>query len=826
MMQIKNHPLKSIQYLDSLLVIARKKGRRETTTSMDTLKDIFSIDLLPSNRKLRYFANQPWIASYTYHTQNNVQSPIPPTHAYASAPPADLMAMWLLEDGIKTRFAQFLEVLEDGLHDSMVHIKRARMVTVYELLVASPEAETTLLSMLVNKLGDSDRKIASKAQFLLNELLDKNPGMKIAVIKEVERVIFRPHVKQRAQYYSLIFLNEMLFTDGEYMLAQALIGIYFTLFTATITEAIPTIDDRAVSRKKFLQRNQKRLKSGAKGVKGDKVRKAAAKNQDEGLSKKLLGALLTGVTRALPFARAVPEGDDAAREAIDGVVMDHTATLFKLVNATLEDNLGHFAVAVQALALLHQVIPLHAELQSRFYQTLYKTLLSPGIGHNSKTMLYLNILFKTIKNDPVSARAQAFTKRLLQVAPVQGTPFLCASLFLISEVSKSQPAILEALKAVDTAMSDSKPDVAEVEDEDEDDEDAEPKAPRLEAVMRERTLHYDENEGDPLFARANLTALWEVMPLVSHYHPSVARFATQLVTGEPIAYAGNPLEGFTRMRFLDKFVQKSEKSADKLSKSALRHRPQAIVTLGGATEHEQQITTLRVTGKDFATMNESVVPETDKFFYQYFKEKRDREGDRVEEESEDEESFAERLMEEELLKMSGVNKRELEDMDVDDEEMDMSDDEELNQMLMRSKKRAAEDQPMPAKRAKLDDTVTFSHGSAFDSDDDDDEDDEAAAMREMGMGADSDDDDLDMDGLDMGMDSDDGEEAGGQDGDMFGDTFASADEFADLLENAGKSDTAMSDAHAELLSKYGYGSKHGKSQMKSKIKDVKRKVKK
>lgn len=55
----------------------------------------------------------------------------------------------------------------------------------YELLAAKPEGEAKLLSGLVNKLGDPNRKIASKAGFLLAQLLTRHPVMKPIVAREV-----------------------------------------------------------------------------------------------------------------------------------------------------------------------------------------------------------------------------------------------------------------------------------------------------------------------------------------------------------------------------------------------------------------------------------------------------------------------------------------------------------------------------------------------------------------------------------------------------------------------------------------------------------------
>ena len=55
----------------------------------------------------------------------------------------------------------------------------------FELLSKKSEAESRLLSGIANKLGDPSRKIASKAGYLLSQLLLEHPAMKPVVVREV-----------------------------------------------------------------------------------------------------------------------------------------------------------------------------------------------------------------------------------------------------------------------------------------------------------------------------------------------------------------------------------------------------------------------------------------------------------------------------------------------------------------------------------------------------------------------------------------------------------------------------------------------------------------
>jgi hypothetical protein len=54
---------------------------------------------------------------------------------------------------------------------------------------------------------------------------------------------------------------------------------------------------------------------------------------------------------------------------------------------------------------------------------------------------FLNVLYKALSVDPSANRIRAFVKRLLQLAMGQNPPFACATLYLVSELSKVKPVI-------------------------------------------------------------------------------------------------------------------------------------------------------------------------------------------------------------------------------------------------------------------------------------------------------------------------------------------------------------------------------------------------
>ena len=54
------------------------------------------------------------------------------------------------------------------------------------------------------------RKVASRAAYFLQCLLTEHPRMKAVVVREVERFLFRRNLQDRARYYAVVFLSQMV----------------------------------------------------------------------------------------------------------------------------------------------------------------------------------------------------------------------------------------------------------------------------------------------------------------------------------------------------------------------------------------------------------------------------------------------------------------------------------------------------------------------------------------------------------------------------------------------------------------------------------------
>ncbi|XP_007521061.2 CCAAT/enhancer-binding protein zeta [Erinaceus europaeus] len=567
---IQDDAVHTLQFVETLLSLVKKKGsKQQCLMALDTFKELLITDLLPDSRKLRLFSQHPFTTLEQLASGNKDSRD-------------RRLILWYFENQLKHLVADFVRVLETFSHDSLMATKIRALAAAHELLCNKPEEEKALLVQVVNKLGDPLNRIATKASHLLETLLCKHPNMKGVVCGEVERLLFRSNISAKAQYYAICFLNQMVLSHEDSDLANKLITVYFCFFRTCI------------------------------------------KKKD--IESKMLSALLTGVNRAYPYAQS---GDDKVREQVD--------TLFKVLHAV------NFSTSVQALMLLFQVMNSQQSISNRYYAALYRKMLDPGLTSCSKQALFLNLVYKSLKADIVLRRVKAFVKRLLQVTCEQMPPFICGALYLVSEILKAKPELRSQLE--DHPESDDEEKFVDIADEEDmekfTDADKETEADAGKNVEAEETVsvsstqakkpgsaswvHIDNLKGskqlnaydpfsrNPLFCGAEHTSLWELKKLAEHFHPSVALFAKTILQGDYIEYSGDPLQDFTLMRFLDRFVYRNPKPHKGKENTG------SVVMQPKRKHFMKDIRDLPVNSKEFLAKEESQIPVDELFFYRYYK---------------------------------------------------------------------------------------------------------------------------------------------------------------------------------------------------------------
>jgi ribosome biogenesis protein MAK21 len=330
------------------------------------------------------------------------------------------------------------------------------------------------------------------------------------------------------------------------------------------------------------------------------------------------------------------------------------------------------------MILIQQISATKHFSADRFYRTLYESLLDPRLITTSKHILYLNLLYRALKADTSIRRVKAFVKRLLQIINLHEPPFICGVLYLIKELIGTFPSIKTMLTAPEDNASDS---------EDEHIEDA----TKVDTNGQAASKHpqYDPRKRDPDYAHADLSSLWELLPLQAHYHPSVSVLASKILKQEPIKEKPDPTI-YTLMSFLDKFSFRNAKT-----KTQVVHGTSIMQPMANTTKAADYLITARggdrlhdpVNSEQFWKKKVDSVREDEVFFHTYFekagkakqvnkKEKKKRKG---EDDDEDEDESA---GEDEVWKALVHSRPEIEGDEEDDSGFsdfdmdDMSDDDD------------------------------------------------------------------------------------------------------------------------------------------------------
>ena len=247
--------------------------------------------------------------------------------------------------------------------------------------------------------------------------------------KEDKKAVGTSH----ARYYAAITFNQIVLspsqTDRD--VARELVNIYFELFKDILGQDDVGFDDGEEDVLKAKRPKDGSSKGKSKKQKGKEVKGDAGFTELEDSNSKQISAVLTGINRALPFAKL---------DADDPRFKKHLDTLFLITHRST------FNITLQALLLIHQISTTASSTLSssagsiadRFYRTLYASLYDPRLSTSSKQAMYLNLLLKCIKSDKNLDRAKAFVRRFIQILASGcggGAEFIAGGLHLLGEVS-------------------------------------------------------------------------------------------------------------------------------------------------------------------------------------------------------------------------------------------------------------------------------------------------------------------------------------------------------------------------------------------------------
>jgi ribosome biogenesis protein MAK21 len=569
-----------------------KTNSRVAQLTSEALEDLFINTLLPSNRKLLTLAQRPLTrfedngdgadldeGNDVHDGKKNKKNKS--SKGKKSLSPRILL-LWRFEEMVKDKYELYLrQYMAQTLQDGAELQKIATLRSAGNLLASMPEGEVQLLTMMVNKLGDPEKKTAAAAGHQLRLVLQEHSNMQNIVSREVQQLAHRPHLAPRALYNCIVFLNQLQLKraepDEEYSLPASLVKTYFRLFEVAV------------------QQNKK---------------KSSSKNEAAGSMKsRLLSALLTGVNRAHPY---LPEKDQDMEEHVDALYqIVHTSPPAACTQALML--LFHLAVGSQMEngedneeQKEEKEVGEKLRQKNRFYRALYATLAKGNVVSSGKHLtMYFNVLYKAMKYDTDMNRIHAFAKRLMSAVMHAPAPLIAASMYLIQEIASTHEGIRQSWEDIPDPESNSWLVL--------DDSKREPKA----GIVDFNDLKNDEAQKEPseeISSRSQRNPpSWEISLLAHHFHPSVSKFVNDL---GKIQYGGDPLQDFGLTPFLDKFAYRNPKSLEKM-----KQKRQQIGSGTGGRRSDNMAAKLELPMNDPSFLEKTNVNEQDEFFHQFFTER-------------------------------------------------------------------------------------------------------------------------------------------------------------------------------------------------------------
>ena len=583
---VQESPVHNVRALETLLGLAKKRSRSQAVDVLRALKDLFAQgSLLPSDRRLYTFATQPALLQYFGKKASwKAGEKLP-----RGIEEQDLI-LWAFESWLKEQYFEMLKTLEVWCNDEIEFAKTRAISYVSDLLREKPEQESNLLRLLVNKLGDPVKKIASHASYQLMQLLATHPAMKKIVVSAIEAdFIFRPGQSLHGRYYAAVTLNQTALSSQEEGVAEKLLGIYFGLFSSLLKTADDHPKELDEGKDESHERHERRRKP--------KKQVATGQLQTDELREKLTSALLTGVNRAYPYVGSSHKS-----------FSDHLDTLFKIAHS------ANFNTSVQAMLLIQQLAGSHQPFNDRFYRVLYESLLDPRLITASKQQLYLNLLHRALKADMNTKRVKAFVKRILQIMSLHEPSFICGAFFLLKDLESTFPGLTSL---VDQQEED------EVEQEyfqDVDDDrgtSASLRTSLANGIVKHDSSKYDAHKRAPEFANADKSCAWELWPFLAHFHPSVTVSADRYIGHEKLP--GKPdLTLHTLVHFLDRFVYRNAKLSDTKIRGSSIMQPMASDNSRAVLFSSSNMSKLPVNSEEFKAKKGDHVAAEDLFFHRYF----------------------------------------------------------------------------------------------------------------------------------------------------------------------------------------------------------------
>uniref|UniRef100_A0A182MRX5 CCAAT-binding factor domain-containing protein n=1 Tax=Anopheles culicifacies TaxID=139723 RepID=A0A182MRX5_9DIPT len=483
-----------------------------------------------------------------------------------------IYAHWYFEDQLREHYFSFVSNLTTILHTGQEDGKLKTIGHAAKLFANVPEMERLMLTALVNKLGDPSRKVASKVLYHLQQIVRQHTLMSFIVTCEVEKLLFRNNLALSAQHFALSYLASIA-SFGDFATCQKMVNICFSFFKI-LTE------------------------------KGE-------------INSRTMQSILTCLRKAI---KSVKRNVDLA-EVVDPKLLN---VIYRMIH------LADISIGCQGLSLLLEITERKGREQNRFYNALYRKMLDPQLASVGPRIsnIFFYILHRAMQTDPLPHRAQAFVKRLLQVAFYFPAARLCGALIVISKVLRKRKTLLMDGQEPPTdaelqALLERAPENHE-ENGDHDGEDVEDGGEKVpdKVVQIRLPVKYDAFGRSSEFAGAQYSVKYELVRYLSYYHPTVQKFAQSILTNSALTYYGDPLVDFSLGRFLDRFAFKNPKKprTEKDENGVEQLRPRII----GVAQRKSDYVPSGFRALPVNSLTKEQCAEDDEYIFKFLEQKRHR----------------------------------------------------------------------------------------------------------------------------------------------------------------------------------------------------------
>ncbi|GJD12073.1 CCAAT/enhancer-binding protein zeta [Galdieria sulphuraria] len=358
---VEEAPLYKLKELTSLIDQLEKKSKRVMLLIFPALKDLFINILLP-DRYLVHFSQR----NFHFDTLTKRH-----------------LIFAIFESHLKELYQRYLLCLEELSQDPLEYPRNMALKLARELIERKPEGERFLLALIINKMGDPSKNIASKSGYFLHQILFRHPHMKSFIAREVMQFCVRPNLPLRAKQYALNFLSLLHFTSKEDPnFLQSLLTFYLSEFH------------------EFVREKWKQDKS------------ASTDNYSKPIS-----YILQGIKRCIFFLE---------EEELNDKLKTELSSIFQIAKSDTDSD---WLVAVELLFFMLRKVDVKGfegcgkVLYQRIFDSLHLSV--------QKQERFLKIISESLKSDNVVDRVCAMTKRLFQAALESNACFAAACLLSV-----------------------------------------------------------------------------------------------------------------------------------------------------------------------------------------------------------------------------------------------------------------------------------------------------------------------------------------------------------------------------------------------------------